>query len=106
MIADVTPGSMVRITVKKTPPSEAAAKTLSRVFAKDPANRKARAHRKQLLKSAMVRTRRGGRISMVRSKAPRLFQPVQGDTCNVRATCDVIKDLGSVERLLDIAPVT
>ena len=106
MSVDVTPGSVVRVKLTKPPTREAAAKTLSRLFAKDQCNRKARRERKQLLKSAATRTRRGGRIWMVRSKAPRLFQPTEGDACTLLATCDVLRDLRSVERFVEIIPAT
>jgi hypothetical protein len=101
---DIQPGSRIRIQVKKDPTNEAAAKTLSRLFAKDPANRKARRHRKKLLAGALDVRRRGGRPWEVRPKAPRLFQPTAGESCSLLATCDVINDLGSVARFIDIQP--
>jgi len=103
-VLKIPPGTTVTITVKKTPNCEAAAKTLSRLFAKDPANRKPRLLRKKLLAAAVTGHRRGGRIWYGHAKAPRLFQPVSGDRCSLRATCDVIRDLGSVQRFVDIQP--
>lgn len=100
---DIKPGSTVQIKVKRTIVSQAAAKTLSRLFAKDPVNKKARRWRKKLLKGSMEVRRRGGRPWEVRQKAPRLFQPVTGDACKVLATPDVIGDILSVERYIDIA---
>lgn len=102
MPVDVKPGTMVNVTVTKTPISEAAAKTLSRLFAKDPAKKKARKTRKKLLAGAMDVRRRGGRPWEVRPKAPRLFQPVKGDACSIRATSDVLGDLSSVARYIDV----
>ncbi len=102
MSTNITPGSTVAITVAKTPTNGAAQKTLSRLFAKDPANRKARQFRKELLRSAMQRRRRGGRFWIVRPKAPRLFQPIKGATCTLLATSDVIGDLRSVSRFIDV----
>src|SRR5260221_6022901 len=81
MPVDVKPGAIVSVKVKKTPISEAAAKTLSRLFAKDPANRKARRTRKKLLSGAMEVRRRGGRPWEVPPKAPRLFQPPADRSC-------------------------
>ena len=104
MAVDIKPGSKVGIEVKKSPTNEAAAKTLSRIFAKNLNDRGARRRRKELLRSAMQPTRRGGRIWMVRSKAPRLFQPTAGEACTVLATTDVIADLQSVERFIDVKP--
>lgn len=101
---DIKPGTTVTVTVKKTPNCEAAAKTLSRLFAKDPANRKPRLFRKKLLAAAVTGHRRGGRTWYGHERAPRLFQPVSGDSCSLRATCDVIRDLGSVERFIAVNP--
>jgi hypothetical protein len=102
MPVDVKPGAIVSVKVKKNPLSEAAAKTLSRLFAKDPANRKARRTRKKLLAGAMDVRRRGGRPWEVRPKAPRLFQPRAGDACSIRATSDVLGDLISVARYIEV----
>jgi hypothetical protein len=102
MAVDVKPGSVVNVTVKKSPTNEAAAKTLSRLFAKDPVHKKARVQRKKLLAAAMDVRRRGGRPWEVRPKAPRLVQPVAGDACTIRATMDVIGDLRSVERFVEV----
>ncbi len=104
MAAEIVAGTVVSIKVKRTVLKEAAAKTLSRLFAKDPVNRHARGKRKELLKSALMVRRRGGRPWEVRPKAPRLFQPVVGDTCTLRATSDVIGDLRSLTRYIDITP--
>jgi hypothetical protein len=102
MAAEIKPGSTVNIKVTKTPTNEAAAKTLSRIFAKAPGTRRLRVFRKKLRTEKMDVRRRGGRPWEVRQKAPRLIQPVAGDTCAVRATCDVIKDLGSVKRFIEV----
>jgi hypothetical protein len=102
MSVDVKPGAVVHIKVKKTPTNEAAAKTLSRLFAKDPINKRARVQRKKLLAGAMEVRRRGGRPWEVRPKAPRLVQPVAGDACKIRATTDVLGDLRNVARFVDV----
>jgi len=105
MPVEIKPGTVVSVKVKKTPVSAAAAKTLSRLFMKDPGNKKARGRRKKLLAGALDIRRRGGRPWEVRPKAPRLFQPIQGDACKLRATTDVLGDLRSVSRYVDVAPV-
>jgi hypothetical protein len=103
MAVDIQPGSTVRIKVTKTPNSEGAAKTLSRLFAKDPVNKKLRVRRKKLRTNAMEVRRRGGRPWEVRQKAPRLVQPMAGATCSIRATTDVIGDLNSVARFIEVS---
>ena len=102
MPADIAPGSMVNVTVTKRPTNEAAAKTLSRLFAKTPENRRLRGRRKVLRASNSHDIRRGGRPWEVVPKAPRLIQPGAGDSCTIRATVDVIRDLGSVSRFVQI----
>lgn len=103
MSLDITPGTVVTVKIKKTPRCAAAAKTLSRLFGKDPVNKKKRVQRKKLLAAAMDVRRRGGRPWEVRPLAPRLVQPEQGDSCRIRATSDVIGDLRSVARFIDVA---
>ncbi|MBI5763157.1 MAG: hypothetical protein HZA51_06500 [Planctomycetes bacterium] len=104
MAAEIKAGTIISIKVKRTVIKEAAAKTLSRLFAKDPVNRQARGRRKKLLKSAFRVRRRGGRPWEIRPKAPRLFQPTVGDSCTVRATSDVLGDLKSLTRYVDVTP--
>ena len=106
MALDVQPGSVVSVTVNTTPTNEAAAKTLSRIFAKDVNNRDARRRRKELRQSATEIRRRGGRPWAVLPKAPRLIQPTAGAACQVRATVDVIADMNSVERFIQVEPVS
>ncbi len=102
MAADIKPGATITLTLTKLPTNEAAAKTLSRLFAKDPSAKKARVRRKKLLASSMRVERRGGRPWEVRSKAPRLVQPKTGDSCKIFATSDVLRDLGSVTRFVAV----
>jgi len=102
MPADIAPGSMVNVTVTKRPTNEAAAKTLSRLFAKTPENRRLRGRRKDLRTNTQHSIRRGGRTWVCRLKAPRLVQPGKGDSCTIRATVDVIRDLGSVGNFVQI----
>lgn len=102
MAVDIKPGTTISLTVKKSPTNEAAAKTLSRLFAKDPVAKKNRVRRKKLLATTMRVERRGGRPWEVRSKAPRLVQPKAGDSCKIFATSDVLRDIGSVTRFVTV----
>jgi hypothetical protein len=103
MALDLQPGSKVCIKVAKTPTNEAAAKTLSRIFAKDVNSRNARKRRKQLRDSEIVDHRRGGRPWYYRPHAPRLFQPIKGASCTILVTTDVIGDMRSVSRFIEVA---
>ncbi len=102
---DAKSGKMIRVTVKSAPTSESAAKTLSRVFGRSAAGRKLRVSRKRVRESQMSTHQRGGRPWVVRPFAPRLYKPVQGDTCEVFATSALLRDLCSVARFVDIATV-
>ncbi|MBX3395846.1 MAG: hypothetical protein KF841_10815 [Phycisphaerae bacterium] len=102
MAIEAKPGSKIKVTVKLTPRSEAAAKTLSRVFGRGDGARKLRAARQRIRTSKMWQHQRGGRPWTVRPKAPRLFQPTAGDSCEVLATTALIRDLKSVSRFVDV----
>lgn len=104
MPLDVQPGSQINITVTKTPTNEWAAKTLSRIFAKDVNSRSARRDRKKLRTANTDGRQRGGRIWYVRPKAPRIIMPEKDSACTVFASVDVIRDLGCVSRFIAVKP--
>ncbi len=104
MATEITPGTRIRISLKSSPSSEKAAKTLSRLFLAAPANHKARRTRKKLRSNYILGHQRGGRTWYVRPKAPRIFQPVKGDSCTLVASTSVLRDLGSVARHVDVTP--
>jgi hypothetical protein len=103
-MADIRPGTVVQIEVTRNPASQRAAKTLSRLFLKDGANKRADKLRKRLRTNQFEGRRRGGRIWVVRPSAPRLAQPQKGASCRIRATIDVLRDLGSVARFVKVTP--
>jgi len=102
MAMDIQPGSKIKVTLTREPTSEAAAKTLARVFRASPEGRRARVARKRLRTNQSEGRQRGGRIWMVRPKAPRLCQPEKGSTCDIVATTSIIRDLESVERFVKV----
>ncbi|MCK6457270.1 MAG: hypothetical protein L6Q92_12175 [Phycisphaerae bacterium] len=104
MLPDIKPGTMVTLEMTRNPRSERAAKTLSRLFAKDAATQRAARQRKKIRTQNFDPRRRGGRIWIVRPHAPRIVMPMKGASCTIRATTDVIRDLGSVAHLLKISP--
>src|SRR5262249_6077679 len=95
---------MVQVKLTRNPRSQRAAKTLSRLFGRDVANRRKARTRGRILAQTADDRRRGGRLWTVKNKAPRLVQPRPRDTCRVRATLDVIEDLGSFEGLVELSP--
>lgn len=102
-MSSIKPGSVVKLEITKNPSNQAAAKTLSRLFAKDPANQRASRRRKQIRTKQFDPRPRGGRLWVVRPSAPRLVQPRVGDSCTLRATIDVLRDLGSVSRFVKVS---
>ena len=95
---DIQPGSQVKITVKSEIRSAAAGKTLARVFMKDPQIQKVR----HTSPKHVTESPRAGRIWRHRPKGTCQEQPAVGDSAQVLATVDVIRDLKSVARYVDI----
>src|SRR5438876_9457187 len=99
---DITPGSQVRVEIIKAPTNEGARKTLIRVLAKDPEVQKVK-HRDKVARSRSVRVkRRGGRPWEHRPGMRQPVEPVVGHSGTVKATADVLRDLGSVERFVKV----
>ena len=104
MLDDIKPGSDIQIKVVKRPTNAAAAKTLVRVLAKDPT------HKAEFDRLAKVRRRgynpqpRGGRTyagHVVIRKKP--VTGSLGEQGTVKATVDVIRDLRSVQRFVEVS---
>jgi len=102
MAISAKPGDKVTVTVNTTPASEGAAKTLSRIFRAAPGGSNARRRRKALRTNNSEGRKRGGRIWMVRPKAPRLYQPTKGDKCELTLSTSLIRDIESVERHVSV----
>ncbi len=99
MATQTQPGTLIKLSVTRNPTNAAAAKTLSRLFAKDAANKLARRKRKRLLQSAVRTRQRGGRQWAIRPRIPKDI-PAKGDHCTVFATPDVLRDLQSLSRFV------
>ncbi len=94
----IEPRGNVKVTVKKTPLSKGARSTLARLFLKDPKIAKTR--RKD--PKGTIPERRGGRIWMGHIRGTVAAVPHVGDSCEIQATLDVVRDLGSVKRYVDV----
>ena len=101
---DITPGSTVRVKITAVPRNAAASKTLTRVFRKDPDIAKQLRWRKQHRPSLQT-WQRGGRMWRHRMKSHAPVQIEPGAQYTVQATVDVIRDLMSVERYIDVTAV-
>ncbi len=104
MLDQIKPGSQVKVQVVKRPTNTAARKTLVRVLSKDPA---IQAEHKRLRKVRAARYNpqmRGGRLyggQMIK------LHPIKGelgDSGRLTATVDVLTDLRSVQRFVEVKP--
>ncbi len=95
---DIQPGSNVTITVKSPIKAEAAQKTLARIFMKDKAIRDTRL----TTPKKVTPTRRAGRIWNLRPQGTCNRPPAVGDSAKVLATVDIIRDIQSVARYVDV----
>ncbi len=103
MSIDIAPGTQVTVKIIKRPTSQAAAKTLLRVLRKDPTVR-AEDRRLEASRDRHFSTKpRGGRPwnRFVPAKAP--VKPEPGVTGTLTATLDVLKDLNSVSRFIEVS---
>ena len=98
---EIEPGTKVKVTVKSEPRSEAASKTLARLFLKDPKIAKTR---RRGPKPIDPRTR-AGRVWNVRPQGTAAARPHKGDSCELTCTLDMVRDLSSVERYVEISVV-
>lgn len=100
---DIKPGSKLQIKVVARPTNAAALKTLVRILSKDDAaaleNRKLAKIRKKLYSPR----RRGGRLYSGHMPKLRRVKGEIGETGTVMATMDVIRDLGSIARFVEIS---
>jgi len=104
MVDDITPGSRVQIKVVKTPRKAAAVKTLVRILAKDDLFRAENNRIHRLRKTHNRVKQRGGRPWTVRMVKLPSARGQAGETGTITATSDVINDLRSVARFIEVAP--
>jgi hypothetical protein len=99
MAFDYKPGTALKVTINKTIPREAARKTLERLFLNDDAIAGPIAAREKNFRDKPKR--RGGRIW---TKRPNKVHPKldRGVAATIKATPQVLKDLGSVADLVDV----
>jgi hypothetical protein len=97
---DIAPGTKVTVKVTSTIKNAAAAKTLGRLFLKDPAI----AARRRKTPKDVVLHQRGGRMWRQKAKGTVCRPPALGQSATLVATVDVIRDLASVSRFVDVSP--
>ena len=103
MLDNITTGSTINIKVVKQPTSEAARKTLVRLLSKDADAVADNKRLKDTRKANYNPQPRGGRLYSGRMPKIRNVKGNLGETGTIKATYDVIKDLGSVAKFLEIS---
>ena len=100
---ELKPGSTVTIEIKNTPTTAAGKKTLARLCRKDPGVLRRQRHQDRHRPSWQM-WRRGGRMwhHQMFSTSGVDFKP--GTKYTVFASLDVVRDLASVERWINIKP--
>jgi hypothetical protein len=99
---DIQPGQTVTVKIVRQPASAAAVKTLTRVLSKDASKTAMIRDRKQQRARATTIKQRGGRVWEGRPARIPVFSAAVGEQGTVLASIDVIKDLNSVRRFIEV----
>lgn len=103
MSIDIAPGTTINVKVVKQPSSERAAKTLVRLLSKSPEAKAEDKRLTSLRKKHYTPGRRGGRLYAGHMPKLRPLKGEVGEQGTILATPDVLRDLGSVERFVEVA---
>jgi len=102
MAKEIKPGQWINVKITAVPKAANNRKTMIRVFEKDET---VRTERKRLARSRPVTTHvRGGRDWANRPKRLAAVNIEPGATYKVFASVDILRDLKSVEKFVDIKP--
>lgn len=104
-MADVTPGSTITVKIVKEPANAGARKTLVRLLSKDPAVVKENKRLKKVRKANETYSPRGGRWRIWESRLVKQH-PVAGtvgEAGTILASVDVLTDLKSVEKFVEVS---
>ena len=101
-MAEVKPGQWVSVKVVSRPRAAARVKTLMRLFNQDLKNQKARERQNRSRPSR--EHRRGGRMWQDHPTRLPVVKIEKGATCRVFASVDVLRDLESVGKNVEITP--
>lgn len=102
-IAKIKPGSMVQIKIVKRPTSRAALETLKRLFYKDATIKKEANRHQTIRKHSLRRIRRGGRLYRLLPPKLQLVWGKVGEVGVIRASVDVLGDLASVSKFIEVS---
>lgn len=104
-MAAIAPGTTVNIKIVKQPASASARKTLVRLLSKDAEVIAENKRLKRVRKTNQTHSPRGGRWRVWEGRLPKQ-RPVSGtlgETGTILATVDVLTDLNSVERFVEVS---
>jgi len=102
MLTDIQPGQQINVTVTSEPKAAAQRKTLIRLCEKD---EQVRAERKRLKRARPVKYhRRGGRPWGDRPYRVAVVKTTAGASYKIFASVDVLRDLKSVEKHVEVTP--
>ena len=105
MLEKIAPGARINVKITKPPTNAAATKTLVKLLSKDPAVR-AENQRIRIARKANIRPiRRGGRQWLVRPVKQRPVKGTIGESGTLVATLDVLTELKSVSRFIEVSRV-
>lgn len=103
-MSDIQPGSQIKITVTRRPTSAASTKTVVRLLSKDQKIKQENARLKVTRINHYRQTRRGGRFWDVNVVKQHPVQGLPGESGVITATLDVLTDLKSVQKFVEVAP--
>jgi len=103
MLADIRPGQWINVKVTKRPRAEAQRKTIMRLLQKDAGVKKEATRAKRA--RPVAEHQRGGRMWKDRPHRVPVVQAMPGPSYKLFASVDVLRDLKSVEKYVDVVPV-
>ncbi|MFA9479873.1 hypothetical protein ACERK3_16440 [Phycisphaerales bacterium AB-hyl4] len=103
MIDNVTPGQTIRVKVVKHPTNASARKTLTRILSKDADVKREDDRLRKVRKTSAKHKQRGGRDWTSYTVKQRPVTGDIGDEGTIFASVDVIRDLGSVKRFVEVS---
>ena len=103
-LPDIDTGAAIHVKVVKQPTNAAAAKTLVRLLNKDPEAKDNHKRLEAIRRKQYNPRRRGGRLYGGHMVKLRPLKGNVGESGALRATDDVLKDLQSVARFIEVTP--
>lgn len=103
-MSTIAPGNKILVSVVKTPSTAAAKKTIVRILSRDAGVKKSNARLYATRKANERITVRGGRLRLWEGRLVKQHpvKGVVGETGTFTATLDVLKDLASVARFVEV----